>query len=262
VIAKAPKVGHVVLALAIASAPSPAVAAPRRAPSAPKPLPAPPTLPLVRLEVASDHVLVLQDVVLRRGDWAGGDLDVYVAFGAPGVPRAIDAQLFAGADDDDVVPAQSPWTIPLERAFRRPGQARQLLGPAAMAGVVLHLRDPSLGRALSATGLARVRLRTLLDAPATDGDGGSEVVVRLGAHLGEPEPLGVIEVASVDKNAMVTRAAAAVCGPEAAPYPLSVVVRPAPRSDDGRSFGTIAPVLAVRHATDDLCVRYWLAPRA
>ncbi len=234
---------------------------PATPPPAPRPLPAPPTLPLVRLEVAHDHVLIVEDVLLRRGGWTSGDLDLFVAFGAPGLPRAVDARLYGGANDDDEVPQPESFTaIPVERALRRPLSARQLLGPSAMVGAVLHLRDPWFGRAIAPTGLVRVRIRTLLDVPGEDAETGHEVVVRLGSHLGEPDALGDLEVASADPKLTVTRASARLCGPEADPYPLAIHAGPehGPTSSPGPT--PVAPVLSLRHATDDLCIRYWTAP--
>jgi hypothetical protein len=242
-----------------------ALGAPRR-PSPPRPpprpFPAPPTLPLVRVEVARDHVLVVHDVLLRRGDWTSGDLDAFVAFGAPGVPRAIDARLYAATaeDDDDPGAAASFEPIAIGPAFRRPAGARLLLGSGAMAGAVLHLREAAFRRATAATGIARVRVRTLMDLPAPDVKTGHEVVVRLGAHEGEPYALGAIVVASDDVRPWVVRAEAHLCGPDADPWPLAVRVEPAPRlpSTGGSAQPSpIAPVLSVRHASDDLCVRFW-----
>src|ERR1700722_18545331 len=108
----------------------------------------PPTLPLlpvvgrIGLEVARNHVTVIEDLDLPRGDWRFGDLDLYVAFGSPGAPRAFDARLFA-----DLSPggARSPdevgEPVVVEPSSRRPGQAYALLGRPQMAGVVVHLRE-------------------------------------------------------------------------------------------------------------------------
>ena len=49
------------------------------------------------------------------------------------------------------------------------------------------------------------------------------------------------------------RAEARLCGPEADPRPLAV----APRAPTSASEKPIAPVLAVRRETDDLCIRFW-----
>src|SRR5580693_3798520 len=59
----------------------------------PEPLPMLPSVARVRVEAACDRLLVMEDVNLPRGDWVSGGLDLYVAFGAPGVPIAMDAQI-------------------------------------------------------------------------------------------------------------------------------------------------------------------------
>jgi len=242
--------------------------APRPAPAVrppPRRLPAPPTLPRIRVEVSKGHVLVIHDVRLGRGDWTSGDFDGFVAFGAPGVPRAVDARLYADTDDDEGPADGAPYdVVPMDRAFRRPSNARLLLGSGAMAGAVLHLREAAFRRA-TAAGAARIRIRSLLDLPAPDRETGREVVVRLGAHEGEPYALGAIEVASTEPRPWVTRAAARLCGPEADDWPLAVRIRAALAAawQPSPAAGTrtpVAPVSSVRHASDDLCVRFWTAP--
>jgi len=230
-------------------------AVPVRPPAKPAPLPSPPTIPRIHLEAARDHVLVIQDVLLGRGAWMSGDLDAFVSFGAPGLPRAIDARLSAAidADDPDTAPFES---IPIDRAFHRPGAARLLLGSSSMAGAVLHVREAAFRRATGASGVARIRVRTLIDLPAVDPDGGREVVIRLGAFEGEPYGLGSIDLASLESRGWIRRAEAHLCGPDADPYPLAIKLTPASTALPSLP-GPIAPVLSVRHASDDLCVRFW-----
>jgi hypothetical protein len=208
-------------------------------------------------------VLLVEDVLLRRGEWTSGDLDAFVAFGAPGLPRAVDARLYAAATDDEDAPTDTtPFEpVPIERAFRRPLNARLLFGSGAMAGAVLHLRDSAFRHATAATGVARVRVRTLIDLPAPDSRTGREVVIRLGAHDGEPFALDAIEVTSDDPRPWLTGAEAHLCGPDADPWPLAVHLQPTPKADARGALpaqrSPIAPVLSVRHASDDLCVRFW-----
>jgi hypothetical protein len=52
-----------------------------------------PSIARVRVEAARDRVVVLEEVNLPRGDWQSGGLDLFVAFGAPGTPVAVDAKL-------------------------------------------------------------------------------------------------------------------------------------------------------------------------
>ncbi len=216
-----------------------------------------PTLPRIRLEASRDHVVVIEDVNLARGEWRGSDVELFVAFGAPGTPRAMDARLYAaGEAGRDPLPDAPSEPISLERAARRPPSSYLLLGPAAMAGVVLRVREASLRRAVSPFGVARVRLRALSDLPAEDARTGREVVVRLGIREGPPLALGRLELVSLEPDAWLLGAEAHLCGPEADPYPLAVSVYPkSQRPPDLPS--PIAPVLSVRHATDDLCVRFW-----
>jgi len=144
-------------------------------------------------------------------------------------------------------------------AARRPPGARLLLGSSAMAGALLRVRAAAFDRATHATGVARLRIRTLLDLPSPDARGGRELVVRLGAHDGEPDAIEVIEVVSDEARPWLMRAEAHLCGPDADPHPLSVKVRTkgASSSMPAGAASRVAPILSVRHATDDLCVRFW-----
>lgn len=237
-----------------------AAAFPRARPA--PPLFALPTLPRIRLEAAHDRVVVFLDANLGRGDWQGSDFDLFAAFGAPGAPRAIDARLYAGGESGrDPAPDAAFEAVPMEKAARRPPQAHLLFGPSSMAGVVLHVRGPSFRRALATFGVARVRVRTLYDLPEKDASGAREVVVRLGIREGPPLALGHLEVVSLEPDSWLLGAEAHLCGPEADPHPLAVSGFPRPTSgflpelsDQGPP---VAPVLSVRHASDDLCVRFW-----
>lgn len=192
---------------------------------------------------------MVEEVLVPKGDWKGDALDFYVAFGGPGVPRAFDAHLVPVADgalepnDDDAGEA-----LAFERAPRRPPTAHALLGKDVMAGVVLHVKKESLAKAFTPGAMAALRLRTVLEMPEDDPSGGKSVLVRLGASRGTPLALGRIAVTST------ARAEARLCGPDADPTPLAIVPRPQTTPSTPR----IAPILAVRHATDDLCVRFFL----
>ena len=222
------------------------------------PLPMLPVVARVRIEAARDHVLVIEDVNLEQDAWTSGDLDLYVAFGAPGVPRAFDARLlavpqgeyFAALDD-------AGESIPVERATRRPVSAQVLVGRAQMAGAILHVKEAAFRRALARSELATIRIRTLIDLPQEDARTGHEVVMRLG--IGEGAPLAVrrIELASVEAAPWIARAEARLCGADADAYPLSISVTPSTPVPSALEHLPIAPLLAVRHASDDLCVRFW-----
>jgi hypothetical protein len=201
-----------------------------------------PSVGRVRLEIAREHVVAIQEIHLPRGDWTSGNLDLYVAFGAPGVPRAIDAHLVpVRATDANLDEAGE--VLRLEKAPHRPVSAQPLIGKPNMAGVIVHVPEHLLRRALAPADRAALRLRSLLDMPAGSA-GAREVMVRLGASGGLPLTLARIEVTGV------ASAEATLCGPEADPYPLAIVMTP-------RQTGKrIVPAMATRHASDDLCVRF------
>jgi hypothetical protein len=254
--------------------PAPRHPAPRSSPPVPAPVyvrPAPPIPMLprvgrVRVEAARDRVVVVEDVMLPRGDWESGGLDLYVAFGSPGVPIAVDARLIVpSAGGLDSHPEETGDPVSLEHAPRRTAGAQPLLGKPQMAGMVVHVKDAQLRRAYAAGELAVLRLRSLLMAPAADPTGARDVVVRLGTSGGLPLTLERIQVGSLEAQPWITRAEATLCGADASPWPLTVTVigkvpgaaRPPARPPAG---GTIAPEFAVRHASDDLCIRWWGVP--
>lgn len=219
------------------------------------PLPMLPSIPRTRLTFTKTQLLVVEDVAFPRGEWKGDPFDVYVAFGAPGPPRAIDAHLVAIGDGElEPLDEASGIALTVDRATRRPPSAHPLLGRDAMAGIVVHVTKAALTRALEPGGMAALRVRTALDLPDEDPSGGRSVVVRLGASRGTPLTLGRIVVTHTGGPA-IQRAEAKLCGPEADDHPLAVHVAGAPRT---RSDG-IAPVLATRHATDDLCARVFFS---
>ena len=223
-------------------------------------LPTLPSVPRVRIQVARDHVVIVEEVNLPRGEWQSGDLDFYVAFGAPGAPQAFDARLLAVADGAlEPEAADAGEALVVERAARRPASAQTLLGPSQMAGAVVHVREAAFRRAVAAGNMAAIRLRTLLTLPEEDARTGREVVVRLGASRGTPLTLGRLQIDAHDARPRVTRAEAHLCGAEADPYPLAIAVTPrGAASPAPAAEAPIAPVLAVRHVGDDLCVRFWM----
>ena len=245
--------------LVLAALPDRAAAAPpAKAPPAPPltPLAMLPSIPRVRVDVLEKKVVVVEEVNLPRGEWSAQALDFYVAFGAPGAPRAIDAQLMTVGDGalepDD---ADAGEALVIERAPRRPPSAYPLLGRESMAGVVVHVKAESFGRALKPGNMAALRIRTALDLPDEDPEGARGVVVRLGSSRGTPLTLGRLVLAGKSGGPAPTRAEARLCGAEADPTPLAIAL--VPKSSAVPASPPIAPVLAVRHTTDDLCVRFW-----
>jgi hypothetical protein len=197
-------------------------------------------------------------VSLPRGDWTAGSLDLYAAFGSPGTPIAVDARLFAlpeGQTDpraDDAGDAVS-----VEPAIRHSSSSQLLLGRPNMAGVVLHVGGDVLRRAYGSAEVALLRIRSLLSPPSRDEAGAQSVVVRLGIASGLPLTLSKVQVVSVEPKSAIQRAEATLCGPEADARPLSISV--IPRLPDAPWWApvTIAPSMATRHPSDDLCVRWW-----
>jgi hypothetical protein len=229
-----------------------------------QPLPMLPSVARVRVEAARDRVLVIEEVNLPRGEWRSGGLDLYVAFGAPGVPVAIDARLVGvPADSLESRPEDAGEVVKVEQAVRRTPSSQPLLGRPQMAGVVVRIPEADLRRTYEATVTAALRIRSLLLSPA-DMNGVRDVVVRLGIAGDLPLTLGRIQVVSLEGRSWITRAEATLCGPDAETRPLSVVLLPKGSSSravgDGSNVAPIAPAMAVRHASDDLCIRWWAAP--
>jgi hypothetical protein len=133
-----------------------------------------------------------------------------------------------------------------------------------MAGAVIHVKEADLRRAYAASDVAALRIRSLLSPPRPDSRGARDVVVRLGIVGDVPLTLGRVQMVSLEGRQWIMRAEANLCGAEAEGLPLSVSIvpkvegpgeaagaLPAPR------IGPIAPAMAVRHASDDLCIRWW-----
>jgi len=197
---------------------------------------------------------VIHEINLPRGEWKGELLRFHIAFGAPG-PRAVDAHLVAVGDgaleaEDD----EAGEVLTTERVPRRPTNAHSLLGRDTMAGVVVTIKGESLTKALARGEMASLRIRSVVEATEPDATGATSLVVRLGASRGTPLTLGRIVALSVPPTTPLVRAAANLCGTEADPHPLAVGRVPKQSGE-----AAIAPVLAVRHPTDDLCLRLWTA---
>jgi hypothetical protein len=251
------------------AAPSKAAAHPPAKPAGPAaalaPLPMLPSVPRVKVDVLKTQLVVVEEVNLPRGDWKNEALDFYVAFGAPGTPRAVDARLVSVADgalepeDDD-----AGEVLAVERVPHRPSSAHPLLGKDSMAGVVVHIKRELLAKAFTPGNMAALRMRTALDLPEEDSVGARGVVVRLGSSRGTPLTLGRLTVTAKAGAPGPARAEARLCGSEADPTPLAIAIlpRPAPAlpAPAASSPQPIAPVMAVRHASDDVCIRFWTAP--
>jgi hypothetical protein len=252
------------LAAAIVAAPGsvskPAAGAPAPVPH-PPPLSALPSIARVRIDVASDHIVAIEEVDIPRGDWHAGELVFYVAFGGPGAPLAFDARLLA-VPDGALEPAESDVGEKLvtDRAAHRPAIAHDLVGAEEMAGMVVHVPEALFRHAVEPGGMAALRLRTLLALPPVDARNGRDVLVRLGHTRTTPLTLGRVNVAATSDGPGIVRAEAHLCGEDADPWPLAIGIGPKPAASElVGSQAPIAPPLAVRHPNDDLCIRFWVA---
>lgn len=253
------------LAFLAQTTPSSAVKPPP--PASLPPLPMLPSVARVSVAKLGDALVLVTDVNLPRGDWSNQPLHFHVAFGAPGAPRAIDARLVAVADgsleaEEDAV--GEPLAV--ERVARRPPSAYPLLGREQMAGVVVTIPASAMTTALASGNMATLRVRTLIDAGAPDRDGAYGLVVRLGSSRGTPLTLGRVTAGNKQRGGGALRAEAHLCGPDADLHPLAVHSVPGEAKRSPNESGSdrpreplIAPILSVRHSTDDLCVRLWPA---
>src|SRR5690606_38042393 len=127
------------------------------------PLPMTPSVARVTVTARGGSLVVVEDVTLPRGAWEDGPIDFHVAFGAPGTPQAIDAQLVP-LDDGELEATDDARgeALTLERVPRCPPTAYALLGRDRMAGVVVHLGRDALARAFEPGKMAVLRIRTAL----------------------------------------------------------------------------------------------------
>lgn len=214
-----------------------------QAPAPAAPLPSLPSLGRVRVEVGKDRSLVLHELNLPRGEYKGGDLDLFVSFGTT-VPTAVDARIVAVPDGELAAPEGEPGeSLVLERAPRRPANAHVVIGRPTMAGVVVKLKEAAFRRATTPGGMAQIRIRELVPV----GDAARPLPVRLGVVSGQPITVLRLELAALAGEPPLKRPEAHLCGPEADDAALTLT----PRPKEGGA--TILPFLATRHASDDVC---------
>ncbi len=217
-----------------------------------KGLPALPTISAVRVDVGREHAVVVQDIRIARGAWTGGDQRLFVAFGAPGVPDAFDARILSAAAPKFDVPASAAGVeLKRERVPRASPNAQLLLGQQHMAGFEILIGADAFRRATEGGAFAVIRLRSVLDAPKPAPDQSRELLVRLG--ISKSFPLTVERIDMTSNGELVERAEAHLCGSDADQHPLVVHIGPpnfTPRY-------AISPSQAVRHDSDNLCIRYW-----
>ena len=242
--------------------PAPQKGNPPRAPKVkppPPPRPAPP-LPMlpsvgrVNLEIRNDAVVVTEDVNLPRGDYRGGALTLFAAFGAPGLPNAVDAKLLTleeGALEAAIDAASDKLDV--ELASRALVSMNVLLGSGAMAGVAIRIPEAIFLRHTAKDNMAVLRIRTLMPEPEEDATGAREIIVRLGTVQGQPITLGRIDT---DEHVPIGVLGAEFCGKDAEKRPLAVGRLKKGATTKYRDPLALAPVLSTRHNSDDLCVKY------
>jgi hypothetical protein len=214
-----------------------------------------PSVSRVHVDVMREHLVVTRDVTLPRGDFKDGDLAFHVAFGAT-VPFAMDAHLLPVADGQLTADRDARGEpLSLERTRRA---SLSLFGTHEMAGVNVLLPHASFVRALSPGNMAVLRLRELRRLPPPGPDGVREILVRLGVANGNPLTLARVEVQRGEGAGDVTGVSARLCGKEADSLPLYVAREGGATGGGAEEPNAIAPVLATRHASDDLCVRFKL----
>jgi hypothetical protein len=209
-----------------------------------------PSVSRVHLEVMREHLVVTRNVTLPRGDFKDGDLTLHVAFGAT-VPFAMDARILPVADGQ-LGPDRDARgeSLALDRTRRT---SLALFGTHEMAGVNVLVPHGSFVRALAPGNMAVLRVRELRRIPPPGPDGTREILVRLGAANGNPLTLSRVEVKRGEAVSEVSNVSARLCGKDADALPLYVARDGVTAADEPNA---IAPVLATRHATDDLCVRF------
>ncbi|MBI5538087.1 MAG: hypothetical protein HY898_35525 [Deltaproteobacteria bacterium] len=236
-----------VAAVAAGSLPWWADAAPKPPKPPPSYVPGPIAISRIRFEVRQGRVMVTTDLTFPSGRDVREDLDVHVAYGGPGMPIALDAQLLSTPKGYLVAPVDLAGDkLSTVASKRSPSHAAFSVGRAEMAGVLVHMPAALVTERLAATGQATLRLREIRDLPAPLSDGTREVLARLGAFKGRPLVLGLLELTSDEP---IARTEARFCGIEARPSRLFVAA-----SAPGR--GGVAPPLADRSANDDLCLKF------
>lgn len=221
-----------------------------------------PTVARVDVLVAPELVVTTTELVVPRGAVPDGAFDVFVAFGAPGLPRAADAALVAlELGELEAPPDRRGAPLTASQVVKRPSSVNLTVGRPTMAGVVVKVGDTERRRAAGRAGAVAVRVRFAYATPPAAADGTREVLVRLGEASGVPLALGRVRVVTPGEAPLP--ADARLCGPDADARPLAVrsargepVTLVVPGAPALPAVAPIAPVLAVRHVADDLCVRF------
>jgi hypothetical protein len=209
-----------------------------------------PSVSRVHVDVLPTHLIVTRDVTLPRGDFRGGELTMHVGWDAT-VPVAFDAKLIAAADGELGADMRASGdALPVELGSR---PALPLFGSKELVGANVRVPEPLFVKALAPGNMAVLRIREVVRVPPRDENGERLLLVRLGAANGVPLTLARIEVRRGEGSSELSLVRAELCGKDAVPSPLFVSVEGGKGEPDPQA---IAPVLATRHTSDDLCVRF------
>ena len=212
-----------------------------------RPVHSPGAISIARVDVLfrRDLALVTTDLTMTQGTLEASEgFDAYVAYGSPGIPRALDAQLLSVADGAFTTPIDIPGvTLSLDHVVSAPTSVTFSLGRTSLAGAVVHVPASELTRALVPSGLVTLRIRSihaLASGPEVS------IVARAASPLLGPFPMGVLSVRG--DGVEISSASASLCSLSAVSTELALATSP-------RRNGVVAPPLA-RHGTDDdLCFR-------
>jgi hypothetical protein len=192
-----------------------------------KKLPPPPPLEgdvghlaVARIDVLlrAGAALVTTDLTFTRGTRpAGGALDAFVAYGAPSLPRAFEAQLIGVEPGRFVAPLETRGQqVPSQHAQQAPAGVAVRLGPGNAAGQAMRLPGDALDDALDGSGLALLRIRAIHALP--EGAGARSVLVRISGRT--TLPLGAISVRA--EQGKLVDPAAKLCPPTGTTTPLAL----------------------------------------
>jgi hypothetical protein len=259
---KALRIGPACLALlmphALAAAPSPKAlpklpgkpsSSPRTPYVAPAaPLPFLPSIAEAKIEVHADTVIVSED-------YKHGTLRLFFAFGGPGTPRAVDAHMMPVEEGElEASAAAVGEKLATELVPKAPVSANTILGPSAASGVVVTLPEAAFSKATAPGKMASLRMRWLYDAPSADSEGLRTLLLRVGSSEREPLSLGRIRALPANAKIKIESASAHLCGVNTKEKLELSVWGATERYPSEKN--TIAPIVAVRHKDDSLCVSY------
>jgi hypothetical protein len=235
--------------------PSPSPRTPYIAPAAL--LPFLPSIAEAKIEVHADTVVVSEDIALPKGDYKHGTLRLFFAFGGPGTPRAVDAHMMPVEEGElEASATASEDKLATEVVPKAPVSANTILGPSVASGVVVTIPEAAFVKATTPGKMAFLRMRWLYDAPSADSEGTRTLLLRVGSSEREPLSLGRIRALPANAKLKIESASAHLCGVNTKEKLELSVWGTTERYSSEKT--TIAPIVAVRHKDDSLCVSYKL----